>query len=202
MNWKDLPARRAAWKIEYTRRRQEGLCVDCGKNPATVGVYCQLCYAALKKYERSPARIKARRIWESQYHKQRRKDKPVETFRVQQSYYVRELIKRVMLLGGKCVSCGITNPLVLTVNHKYGRRGPKPLTCRQIFNKLSKEELDTSQFDLRCFNCNQLYEYQRKRLLQFIDISQWLDVSTYYGPQVTKEALEKYYLKPKRSPSG
>jgi len=80
------------------------------------------------------------------------------------------------LLGGKCVNCGETDVRVLTINHKNGR----PLGYRQIlmkeginnsrknaisgywlYDKILKGDDSLSDIEIRCCNCNALYEYER-----------------------------------------
>ena len=73
-------------------------------------------------------------------------------------------LRVIEMLGGKCVSCGISDPRLLTVNHKNGRppsekhgKGGKV----HLFEKIALGKRDTSDLDLRRYNCNIIYEYER-----------------------------------------
>ena len=62
--------------------------------------------------------------------------------------------RRVLELGGKCVNCGETDIRVLQINHINGRDNP--------------------EVDVRCANCNILYEYERGNLREWpLKIRPW-----------------------------
>jgi hypothetical protein len=69
--------------------------------------------------------------------------------------------KVVKLLGSKCVNCGITDIRVLQVNHR-GSDGHAPWerSSTKFFNWILKGKLPLQAYDLRCANCNVLYEYE------------------------------------------
>lgn len=66
------------------------------------------------------------------------------------------------ILGGKCVTCGEDNILILQINHINGRKNEKEKSSYDIYievvygTKAYERELD-----IRCANCNILYEYER-----------------------------------------
>jgi len=89
-----------------------------------------------------------------------------------QHYRLNARLKIVEMFGGKCVGCGERNPLVLTLNHvdgyegtnpKAGSRGGWPLYMKILAGKESAES-----YDLRCFNCQIMYEFQRGRIFSKI----------------------------------
>lgn len=68
----------------------------------------------------------------------------------------------VELLGGKCVGCGITDLRLLQVNQKtrgshvkWDRR-----STTKFFNWIQRGKLPLDAYDLRCANCNIIYEYE------------------------------------------
>ena len=60
------------------------------------------------------------------------------------------------------MGCGISNPLVLSVNHLDNARGAR--SAKRTGVRLYKDVLQSNDpqkhFDLRCLNCQLLYEYQ------------------------------------------
>ena len=64
-----------------------------------------------------------------------------------------------MLLGGACVVCGNIDIRVLQINHKNekDRRGYS-LVMAILAGRRGKDDLD-----LRCANCNLIYEYEKGR---------------------------------------
>ena len=67
-------------------------------------------------------------------------------------------------LGGKCVGCGITDWRILQVNHLNG--GGRREILLKGNKKIYKEILNgqrENEFDLRCANCNLIYEFETKR---------------------------------------
>lgn len=63
----------------------------------------------------------------------------------------------IISLGGICVNCGETDLRVLQINHLKGVNHGKGRIKwhRQIING------ETTDLDVRCANCNILYEYER-----------------------------------------
>jgi len=78
-------------------------------------------------------------------------------------YRLRLRLKVIELLGGKCIKCGNTDDRVLQVNHKNGGGG-KEKSRRPVytlFRDIIKGVRTTDDIDLRCANCNILYQYER-----------------------------------------
>ncbi|MBA7562050.1 hypothetical protein ES708_03699 [subsurface metagenome] len=85
-----------------------------------------------------------------------------------------KLRKEVMtLLGGKCVICGLTDLRLLNLNHKNGGgtkdRGKRIKVYREILSGVRGK----NEYDVRCFNCNILYDYERgiRKVPQGLDIT-------------------------------
>ena len=73
--------------------------------------------------------------------------------------------KAVEILGGRCVKCGNTDIRVLQINHKNGggrqdRKGRPYRFYREIVNG----KRDREGYDVRCANCNILYQYEIGKL--------------------------------------
>lgn len=77
----------------------------------------------------------------------------------QRRAYWRKKLKAIEMLGGACVGCEETNPVILTVNHINGREPGNDKTGRDLY--ILVLEKGTDGFDLRCANCQMLWEYQR-----------------------------------------
>jgi len=72
----------------------------------------------------------------------------------------------IALLGGHCVACGETDWHVLQVNHRNGggskERSQPTLRGSNFFTAILAGRRGTDDLDLRCANCNTLYEYERR----------------------------------------
>lgn len=79
-------------------------------------------------------------------------------------------VKILEKLGGaKCVKCGITDIRILTINHKNGG-GTKErgiTNSMKFWYAIRDGKRVTEDLDVRCFNCNFLYEYERGRLKEY-----------------------------------
>lgn len=80
--------------------------------------------------------------------------------------YYKLRVQVIQKMGNKCVSCGLADLRVLQVNHINGcskeerRKYRNPYYfCRDILNGTRP----TDDLDLRCGNCNTLYEYETGR---------------------------------------
>lgn len=77
--------------------------------------------------------------------------------------YWRMKLSAIEKLGGKCEGCGTTNPLVLSINHMDGRTATGDTRkSRELYRAVLADE---KGFDLRCLNCQLLWEYSRGRIL-------------------------------------
>lgn len=67
-------------------------------------------------------------------------------------------------LGGKCVACGIRDVRVLQINHRNGGGTRERLEAGLSGSKLVRDLLNgrrrLDDLDLRCANCNILFEYE------------------------------------------
>ena len=73
----------------------------------------------------------------------------------------------IVFLGGKCVECGETDLRVLQINHRNGG-GTKENTTRGA-REIWKDVIDgkRNDVDVRCANCNILYEYEVGRRIDW-----------------------------------
>lgn len=74
-------------------------------------------------------------------------------------------LKVIAIMGGKCVNCGASDPRILTINHKHGdgslyRKKYKVSNGRRVYLDIAKGRIDIKTLDLRCGNCQILYEYE------------------------------------------
>ena len=73
------------------------------------------------------------------------------------------------MLGGRCAACSERNPLVLTLNHINGYEGTNPKVRSRggwsLYMKILSGEEGTDKCDLRCCNCQIMYEFQRGKIL-------------------------------------
>ena len=92
-----------------------------------------------------------------------RKEHPDYNKKKKREYYVKTRKKVIEILGGKCARCGIDDWRVLQINHLNGggtkefRNGHPEKIYRAIING----DRATDDLELRCANCNILYEYER-----------------------------------------
>jgi uncharacterized C2H2 Zn-finger protein len=79
--------------------------------------------------------------------------------RVKKDYYRKIRNAIFAYLGGKCVNCGITDSRLLCINHlKGGGTKEYKQGCKVYWEILAGKR--EGEFDLRCHNCNILYEYE------------------------------------------
>ena len=72
-------------------------------------------------------------------------------------------IQTFMKLGSKCVRCGTTDPRVLQINHLKGGGGKEGRNGTNMYGAILRGERATDDVDLRCANCNIIYEYEQHR---------------------------------------
>ncbi len=73
----------------------------------------------------------------------------------------------INLLGGKCVRCGETDRRVLQVNHLNGDGREVRYDRRGFVMSIVKGQRTLDDLDVRCANCNILYEYERGARIQW-----------------------------------
>jgi hypothetical protein len=71
-------------------------------------------------------------------------------------------LRAINKLGGKCINCGTDDIRILQINHINGG-GRKDLLDRGEMGKIKDilEDKNSGHYDIRCANCNVLYEYER-----------------------------------------
>ena len=67
--------------------------------------------------------------------------------------------KAIEKLGGQCVKCGTTDERILTMNHLNGKDKKHRVSLGTFYRQIALGL--RSDIDLRCFNHNWLYEYER-----------------------------------------
>ena len=74
----------------------------------------------------------------------------------------------IQLLGGCCAYCGISDPIVLNIDHREndGATERKVLNPSQICSRLVKGTLQKERYQLLCCNCNWRKEYLRRTGLE------------------------------------
>jgi hypothetical protein len=77
----------------------------------------------------------------------------------------------IKMLGGECVGCGIADVRILQVNHR-GSEGHVlwNRSSTKFFKWIAKGKLPLQAYDLRCANCNVLYEYESGH----VSVPEWL----------------------------
>lgn len=137
------------------RKRQEKLrlCKGCNnKLDINEGKYCFICLSKERKRNK----------------KVRLKFKERERLRAWRKNWNYKIEALKIISNGKveCVKCGIKDIRILTINHKNNkgdnekRRG---INITQNIN-IVKGRRGVKDLEVRCFNCNILYEYERGRL--------------------------------------
>jgi 5-methylcytosine-specific restriction endonuclease McrA len=134
-----------AWLKE---RSAKGLCRQCGCPRMMPYTLCDVCKSKAKVYKNPKPRDRARlRSWQKEHNQKKRLE-------VLQHY------------GGKCVCCGQTNPLFLTIDHKNsdGNRDPRArgrsgfrISGLGWYMKLIKLGFP-DDFQVLCWNCNHAKE--------------------------------------------
>jgi len=68
------------------------------------------------------------------------------------------------MMGGRCVGCKISDPRVLQLNHKNGggtkERKGEGWGGAQLVRAILHGSRAVDDLELRCANCNVLYEYE------------------------------------------
>jgi hypothetical protein len=76
-------------------------------------------------------------------------------------YHNKNRLKIIKILGGKCKKCGITDWRVLQINHiNGGGRKELELNMNKFYKDILLKKRNIIDLDLRCANCNILYEYE------------------------------------------
>lgn len=81
----------------------------------------------------------------------------------------RKSIRKEMInaYGGKCVSCGIENPVVLDIDHinnDGGKHRKNGMWGWRLYRWLRKNKYPKDNYQLLCKNCNWIKEIERRKL--------------------------------------
>ena len=79
-----------------------------------------------------------------------------KAFKIPSQTYMR--LRAIVRLGGKCIICGASDFRLLQLNHIKGKEHPP--TYSEYLNII---ENGSDLHDVRCANCNLLYEFERGR---------------------------------------
>jgi phage FluMu protein Com len=128
---------------------------------------CKACHLAVcTDWEsRNPGHAAKR---QKTYHK-RHPERGPAYYREHQEEYAQRAISRlwkmkiaaIEKLGGRCVACGIDDMRVLQINHLNGRNGDRKEVGDRIYKKIIAGTRVLDDLDVRCANCNVIYEYER-----------------------------------------
>jgi len=148
------------------KRIQAGLCTYCGRpNPAETRL-CESC-----RNIRSSWPSRQREVLNAQFARARAKLGDQYAARLQR-YRLDAKLRIIEMFGGRCVACGERNPLVLTLNHIQGYEGVNPRNGSRggwpLYMKIINGEESTDKYDLRCYNCQIVYEFQRGKIFSRI----------------------------------
>jgi len=83
--------------------------------------------------------------------------------------YIKKLHDKVIdFLGGKCVRCGIVDKRILQINHKEGKGGKefKKISPLKLYGMILRGERPIDDLEVRCANCNIIYEYESGRRIR------------------------------------
>jgi len=88
---------------------------------------------------------------------------------------IRMRLQLIEMLGGKCIKCGMADVRVLQINHLHGNRreaesGKKEFVrtgTMTFYWDVLKGRRKTDDLDLRCANCNILYEFETGRRQEY-----------------------------------
>ncbi|GAC1502542.1 MAG: hypothetical protein NVS1B10_07330 [Candidatus Saccharimonadales bacterium] len=115
------------------KRRELGLCNQCGKVPAQDGKQCSICKDFKLRWNK--ANPQAYKASASKFNRKRK-------FEVMKAY------------GGVCACCGESNLAFLTIDHiNGGGNQHKTLTKRPIYQWLRTNNYPAG-YQVLCFNCN------------------------------------------------
>ena len=147
---------------------------------------CNLAYLGMTNTEyhrqwRSRNRDRSRELARATYHRHRarylEKSRQYRTPEVQAArrMYGRKEGARVRIavvraMGGHCVICGETDWRVLQINHLDGDVDHEMYNSTKVYRDLLAGRRSIQGLDLRCANCNLLYEYERGTRYKDVDL--------------------------------
>jgi len=166
MPQRTLQEKRTYMKQWREKRIQAGLCACCGQPNPTETRLCESCR-------------KIRNSWPSRQHEvlnaqfaRARAGLGDQHAALLQRYRLEAKLKIIEMFGGRCIVCGERNPLVLTLNHIHGYVGVNPKNGSRrgwpLYMKIINGEESADKYDLRCYNCQIVYEFQRGKIFSRI----------------------------------
>jgi hypothetical protein len=79
-------------------------------------------------------------------------------------------LRVLRLFGNKCIGCGIEDARVLQVNHKNGQNGvSRKESGIGLYYSIVNGSRKIDDLELRCANCNIIYEYERGQRRVWLD---------------------------------
>lgn len=110
---------------------------------------------------RKDGRDKYYKLYRPKYRRRHRLD--IRTYNRKYGFLIKKRI--VEKLGGKCAKCRTTDIRLLQVNHKNGNgtRELRRLGSHDFYRLILSGKRATNDLELRCANCNLLYEYETGR---------------------------------------
>lgn len=139
----------------YEKRRQQGLCSRCGKNPVTEHTMCEDCRLVHKGYYREGKKSK-------KYRQKRKKalqvwrDENREYANKRDRVYIAELKREVFShYGNVCACCGETEEVFLTLDHKWNDgKEDRRAAGKTNFYRYVRQQGYPDTVQLMCWNCN------------------------------------------------
>ena len=159
MPYIDPQKRHEYYRKYYLKRIEAGLCIGCGKPHSSGRKRCDDCR---HRAAGNPSRQREYRRIEGRKQRQRMGDRLLA---YRESYVFQLRLKVIDLLGGKCVNCNETKPIILTINHINGLQGER-VKGRKLYFGIFNGKEDRTKYDLRCFNCQTLYEFERRKIFK------------------------------------
>lgn len=146
-------------------------CIDCGvekhfdkyaiKRERHLNPRCRLCglrFAKASKPKRTKEELAA-------YQKNYYQSNKAKLDAYSNEWREAKRLEMIEQAGGKCVECGVDDPIVLDFDHinNDGAEHRKQTKRTNVVNILAKHGLDASRFQLLCKNCNWKKEYWRRK---------------------------------------
>lgn len=140
-------------KARRLRKKKNGICAQCSKKSIEGLSRCQMCLISSRlstKKFRENIKINNKDRYEKEKAKKRITEK--ERGKIWRVKLKKEIIEQY---GGKCVCCGESEILFLTIDH-VNNDGYllRKIETTQIYSFLKKNNFPKDSYQLLCFNCN------------------------------------------------
>ncbi len=150
-------------EAEYHRRKDAGICTKCtGPRDRDDRVYCEACREYFKEHDRKRDADPERRKRKVEGNRALRESNPAKYNRIAK-YSLDRLRRKVYeAYGDKCVCCGESNPLFLTIDHinNDGAQHRRALNRRRrgsdtgAILRWARDNNYPDTLQLLCWNCN------------------------------------------------